>query len=173
MKTGMKDNYYVGYKDEEVLSDQLIKKIVDSEWVKPETILVSCFPEYSSRLTYLLAHRLSYLNANEPFEVMDLKMPYETMSQVWDGNNYTVYSKYLLQRTWDFKTNERYLFVGADAYEAFVKLKVLIRGRFDKENYRVATLFKPKEASFIPDYFAQEYEGKLLFQWENMDNPNK
>lgn len=169
-----KDKYYrISYRDEEIITDRLIDQIISSDWVRAETILVNCFPEYSSRLTYTLAHKLSFLNGNEPFEVMDLKMPYQTMVQVWDGQNYTMYPKYLLQRTWDFKTNERYLFIGADAYEAFLKLKVLMRTRFDKENYRIATLFKPKDSNFLPDHFAQEYEGKLLFQWENMDNPNK
>jgi hypothetical protein len=169
-----KNKYYrVSYEDERVLSDILAKQIIDSGWLKPDATFVSCFPEYSSRLAYLLAHKLSYLNVNEPFEVIDLRMPYKTMSQVWDGSEYVLYSNYLLRRTWELKSNQRYLFIGADAYEAFTKLKTSLKGKFDREKYRIATLFKPKKSSLIPDHFAQEYEGKLLFQWENMDNPNK
>lgn len=168
------NNYHmVTFEDEKIVSNNLVKKIIDSDWVKRDTILVNCFPEYSSRITHLLSHKLSYLNNNEPFETMDIKMPYPTMVQVWHEEVYQMYPKYLLQRIWNIKSNQRYLFVGADAFDAFLKLKALLRGKIDKENYRFVTLFKPKESEFIPDLFAHEYDGILLFQWENIDNPNK
>lgn len=172
----LKNYHKVSYNDERLESDNLIDKIVETDWLKPDTILVNCFPEYSSRLTYLLAHKLSYLNNNELYEVVDLKMPYKTMIQVWDPDDmiFKMYGNYLSD--WIRKNlhpSNRYLFVASDVFNPFQKLKSMLKGKIDNENIRFATLFKPRDATFLPDIFAHEYAGTLLFQWENIDNPNK
>lgn len=173
----MEKNYHrVSYPDEKLGSDTLINKITETNWLKPDTILVNCFPEYSSRLTYLLTHKLSYLNNNELYEVVDLKMPYRTMVQVWDSDDmtYKMYGNYLAD--WirkNIHSSQRYLFVALDAFNPFQKLKSILKGKIESENIRFATMFKPQESNFLPDIFAHEYEGILLLQWENIDNPNK
>lgn len=75
--------------------NRLITQIKDSKWVDSNTLFVNCFPEYSSILTQLTNHRLSYINNHELFEVINLGMPYTRMSQVWDpeDRNYKIYIK--------------------------------------------------------------------------------
>jgi len=168
------NNYMVTYDAEMRDSKALGDSIIQSEWLEPDTMFVNCFPQYSSRITHLLSHTLSYLNLDEPFEVVDLRMPWPTMGQIWDPDDlmYKVYSKYLSNWVWkNVQSYNKYLFIGADAFSEFTSLKKMLNGK--SEDYRFALLYKPKYGSFLPDYVGREYEGKLLFQWENSNNPNK
>src|SRR5687767_12960448 len=119
--------YRVTYEAELIDSNKLIDSIVESEWLKPDTILVNCFPQYSSRLTYLLSHKLSFLNLDEPFEVIDLRMPSPNMVQIWDPDDmmFKMYSNYLSSWIWRNIDSNRFLFVGTDAFLNFPKLKSL------------------------------------------------
>lgn len=171
------NNFMVTYDKEDKDIEILIGLLKEADWLKRDTFFINCFPEYSSRLTHLLSHKLSYLNNHEPFEVLDLKMPYPNMVQVWDNEDkmFKMYIKYLSD--WvrkNINKVERFLFIGTDTSGSnFTRLKSMVNGRVDEENYRFATLYKSKEGIFLPDYYVQEYEGKVLFQWENSNNPNK
>ena len=54
--------FFVTYEKEKSDTEKLIKKIIDSGWIKPETILVNCSPDYSSNLTQVINHKLSFIS---------------------------------------------------------------------------------------------------------------
>lgn len=171
-------NYHrIGHEAERIDSESLVLKIKESGFIYPDMTLVNCFPEYSSRITQIVNHKLSYLNKDELFEVIELKMPYPNMGQVWDNAEkaYRGYTRYLID--WirlNIFSNQKYLFVSADAScNNFLKLKNLIKGKLEYDDYRFASIYTHKERVFTPDIYVEEYEGKLLFQWENINNPNK
>ena len=74
---------------ERELSDSLylIEQIKQDGWITPDTILINCVPEYSSRLVQLLNHKLSHLNNDSLFEVVNLLLPPSNGNQVWDAPN--------------------------------------------------------------------------------------
>lgn len=173
--------FYVSYEKENLDSTKLIKQMIDSNWVSKDTILINCSPDYSSRITQLVNHKLSYLNYNELFEVIDLEMPYPTMSQVWDRieQEYHMYIKYLAN--WVHKhirKDKQYLFIDSATCRGnnFAKVKAMINGRIDDDNYRFASIYLQSDSIFKPDYFTEVFnkstQGGLLFEWENINNPN-
>jgi hypothetical protein len=171
--TKLKDKYFlVEYGSEHVATMQMIEKIRDSGWVSAGITIVNCFPEYSARAAQLANHRLSHFNGNELFEQVDLQMPYPNMSQVWNNCDraYQTFSKYLSD--WvrlNIHTGDKYLFISAaenlNPIRNFVKLKL------EPNDYRMATTYV-KEGDPEPDFWMEKYQKPLLFQWENMDNPN-
>lgn len=177
--TSLENKYFiVSYEKELADSKRLIDKIKEESWVNSDTIIVNCFPEYSSRLCQLVNHKLSYLNRNELFEVIDLAMPYPNMAQVWDPEEraYKLYIKYLSD--WTRKNiNDvyKYLFIGLDAIGSnFMRLKTCLRPKLEPEHCRFASLYAEKDGTFLPDFFIEAYDKskELLFEWENMNNPN-
>lgn len=173
--------FFVGYDKELVDSLTVIDKLAKDRWVGKDTVLINCAPDYSSRLTQLVNHKLSYLNTNELFETINLELPYPNMSQVWNAadKNYQHFDKYLID--WvrlNMHSLNTYLFINISTVtgRSFSKLKSVIKARMDTINYRFCTLYLEEESVFIPDYFVEMYDkysqGGLLFEWENTDNPN-
>ncbi len=173
--------FYISSEKEKWDTSKLIRMIDESGWVANDTILVNCSPDYSSIITQHINHRLSYLNSNELFEVIDLEMPYPTMSQVWDRveKEYQTYIKYL--STWVYKhlkKDNQYLFIDSGTCRGsnFARLKAMINGRIDEANYRTASLYLQSDSIFTPDFYVEKFDkekqGGLLFEWENLNNPN-
>lgn len=173
--------FHISYKKELVDSEKLIEKIKKENWIDADTVLVSCSPDYSSRLVQLINHKLSYIADNELFEQIDLNMPYPTNSQVWDSINrgYQQYTTYLLE--WirrHIQTNQKYLFIDSGVLrgENFTKLKQAISGRLDRTQYMFGSLYIQEDSIFKPDFYVEvfnkEKQGGLLFEWENVNNPN-
>jgi hypothetical protein len=164
--------FYVSYEKELIDSKNLIEKIKNSGWIKPEMIIVNCFPEYSSRLTQLVNHKISFLNKNELFEVVDLQMPYPNMAQVWNpcDRKYQGFYNYMTDwaRTNLFSTNT-YLFLSTG--ENLFPLRAFLKIKLGADDYKLGTIY-PKVTDPEPDFWVEKYEKGLLFEWENMDNPN-
>lgn len=169
----LRNKYHMVTFDKE-LSDtkELVSLIKNSDWVQPELIIVNCFPEYSSRVAHLVNHCLSHLNGNELFEQIDLQMPYPNMNQVWNqcDRAYQNFSKYLSD--WvrlNVHTGSQYLFLSAA--ENLNQIRTVVKLKLEPSEYRLATVYI-KDGDPVPDYWIEKYSKNLLFQWENMDNPN-
>lgn len=176
-------NKYFFVNNQKEFSDieKLCKLVRDSNWIDDNTIIVNCSPDYTSNVSMILNHKLSYLNKNELFERIDLEMPYPIMNQVWnvEEKKYETYDQYL--KYWVAKhvnSNSKYLFIDSGTIRGinFEKLRYSIKNVIEPDQYRFATLYKEKNSIFKPDFFVEEYDfskqGGLLFEWENSDNPN-
>ncbi len=172
-----KSKYFlIDYEKEARDSRELGQMIESGGVVYSHTILINCDPYYSSRLVQLINHKLSHLNGNELFEVIDLQMPTPNMSQVWDPNDktYRVYGPYLsdwIRR--NIKSSFSYLFLTSaiEDNSNFVKLKNALKG--ESIEYSIATPYVQTGSLVTPDFFIEKTQGRILYQWENMDNPNK
>lgn len=169
----LKDKYHLSSYDKE-LSDtrKLIDSIKSSGWVKPDMTIVNCFPEYSSRVTQVVNHRLSYLNRNELFEQMDLAMPYPNMVQVWNwcDKKYQTFPNYMSD--WvrqNISTDGSYLFV--TSRENLAVIRPFLKVKLEPDNYRLAALYV-REGDLEPDFWVEKTDKRIIFEWENMDNPN-
>lgn len=158
--------------DTNLLIDKLKEK------VSPSTILVNCAPDYSSCLVQKVNHRLSYLNKNELYPVINLEMPYPTMSQVWNeiDKEYQQYERYL--RDWVRLADKSlsYLFLSSSCLRGrnYSKIQMAIRGEI--ERYQFGCLYLEASSIFHPDIYVERFhrdkQGGLLFEWENSNNPN-
>lgn len=178
----MKNKYFfISYEKEKEDSLDLINQLAKSNWIDNDTIIVNCSPDYSSRLTQLINHKLSYFNNNELFEVIDMEMPYPTMSQVWDKEDkeYKMYIRYLA--SWiqkHLRKENKYLFVDSATLRGvnFSRLKAMVKGRIDDDRFRFASLYLQSNSIFVPDFYLEKFDkslyGGLLFEWENVNNPN-
>lgn len=172
--------FFINYEKETADIRKLGDLIEESGWINNRTILVNCDPDYSSRTTQLLNHKLSHLNGNELFECIPLNIPYPNMAQVWDPDekNYKLYIRYLMD--WKKKNidpTSQYLFISSDIANNsnFSRLKSMMRGEVIAD-YRIATPYLEYNSPIHPEYFIEmfnkELQGELLFQWENADNIN-
>lgn len=173
--------FFITVQKEQSDSIQLIECIKKDGWVDNDVIIINCSPDYSSRVVQLTNHKLSYLNGNELFEVIDLPMPYPTMSQIWNpqSHKYELFDRYLID--WarqHINKNHKYLFVDSGTIRGknFNKLKMVTRNILEPLQYRFASLYKEEKSIFNPDYYVEIYsnekQGGLLFEWENTNNPN-
>lgn len=173
--------FFVSYEKEVADSKKLVEQIAKSNWVSSNTIIVNCSPDYSSRVTQMVNHKLSYLNKNELYECIDLEMPYPIMSQIWNktDKNFQLFDNYLLDwvRT-HISSQFDYLFIDAGTIRGknFTKVRNAIKNKLELPTFRFASLYVEEESIFHPDYFVEKYDrysqGGLLFEWENVDNPN-
>jgi len=178
----MNNYFYIPYKKEILDSLDVIESINWSKWVKKDTIIVNCFPEYSSRLTQLVNHKLSYLNRNELYEVIDLAIPYPDTFQVWDNveKSYRPFDNYLYD--WsrlNIRKDVNYLFITSGIFrdKDMLKVKQAVKQRLEPDNYRFLSLYLQSDSTFTPDFFFETFnkdiQGPLLFEWENVNNPNR
>lgn len=161
-------------------TEELIKQIKVDGWIDRDTIIVNCFPDYSSILCQKLNHKISYVNDNELLEQIPLEIRYPIMSQVWDRSKaeYVSYDGYLAEwMSINININLKYLFVtsvlqGKD-YDKVIRF---IKNRLEPGQFRVACMYWDQSTSLIPDYFIKKVnqgeDGRVLFQWENSENPN-
>lgn len=169
----LKDKYFLVPYDKE-LSDtkKLIDKVKRSDWVQKDMIIVNCFPEYSARLAQLTNHGLSFVNGNELFEQIDLQMPYPNMAQVWNpcDRKYQGFHNYITDwvRINVFSTGT-YLFLTSK--ENLSVIRPFLKVKLEPDDFRMATLY-PKAEDPKPDFWIEEADKTILFEWENMDNPN-
>lgn len=165
---------------EQLDTQYLIDQIKSDKWFTRSSIIVNCFPEYSSRLTQSLNHGLSSMNKHELFEQIDLQMPYPSYNQVWNNTtkNYETYDTYLKNWINDNIYPCNFLFVNAGTLSGknFNKLKLSLRSKLENENFRFASLYVEDTSIIIPDYYVHQFnrekDGGLLFEWENPLNPN-
>lgn len=155
--------------------------ILRDGWIDKNTIIVNCSPDYSSITTQVLNHKLSVINKDELFPVLNLEMPYPNMSQVWNPveDAYELYDTYLDK--WIKKyifASSTYLFIDSGVLRGknFNKLKLCLKDKIDREKYKLATVYLQSSSILKPDYYVQEFnfekDGGLLFWWENFENPN-
>lgn len=173
--------FFVSYEKEGLDTISLINQIVDSKWISKDTTIINCSPDYSSRISQLLTHKLSYLNDNETFDVVDLQMPYPIMSQIWDPQEkeYRYFDKYLYDWVRRYiEKNRKYLFVDSGTLRGqnFTKVRNAIKARIEPDQYKFASLYLQSDSIFTPDFYVQRFDkgihGGLLFEWENVNNPN-
>ena len=182
MEREIQNNYFtVRTSKEDIDSGGLVEVIKKDGWMSSEVIIVNCFPYYSSRLTQYVNHRLSHLNKNELYEQVVLEMPHNSSNQVWNSisKSYEIFDTYL--KSWvneNVYSSVKYLFVSSDTTEVreLNKIRTSVRQVLDNSNFRFASLYIYKNSKFIPDYYVyevdREKQGEILFQWENIDNPN-
>jgi hypothetical protein len=173
--------FFVPIQKEYVDTCQLVKLIEEDKWIDSDTVIVSCAPLYSSRITQIVNHKLSYLNRNELYESVDMEMPYPNMNQVWSTPtaSYQLFDKYL--KDW-IRTNVsksmKYLFVSSSTLRGknFSKVRMSIAPHMEPSQCRFASVYRQADSIFVPDYcvevFDKKSQGGLLFEWENSDNPN-
>lgn len=160
---------------------KLVEIIKNEGWVDNNTVIVTCSPDYSSRLSMEVNHRLSHLNKNELYEQTILEMPYPNTTQIYNSqtHDYQLFDTYLFE--WikqQVYPSYKYLFIDSGTIRGknFNKVKLCIRKELEPENYRFASLYMEKQSIFVPDYLVEIYDhttqGGLLFHWENIDNPN-
>ena len=173
------NNYHIiSSTKEDVDTTALIEQIKSDEWINGDTIIVNCFPQYSSRLCQTINHKLSHLNKNELFEVINLEMPYPNTNQVWNGTNqaYENYDTYLKNWVTSNIFYNNFLFVASDMVNIrnFNKIRLEVRRVLQRENHRFASLYCLENTSIHPDYFAEMISEpkRIVFQWENANNPN-
>lgn len=178
----MKNKYfYITYEKERADTELLIQKLKESNWITTSMVIVNCSPDYSSTLTQSINHKLSTLNRNELFEVIDLPMPYPNMSQVWNSTDriYQTFDKYLSDWTRsNIEPFTNYLFIDSGTLRGknFNQTRASIKTKLQPENYRFASLYVQDDSIFTPDFYIEKFnkktQGGLLFQWENANNPN-
>lgn len=173
----MNKYFFIPYEKEKLDTITLVNQIAKSDWIDKDVTIINCSPDYSSIVTQIVNHKLSYLNKNETFEIIDLPMPYPTMSQVWDNidKEYYQFNKYLAEwvRRYIQKT-AKYLFIDSGTLRGqnFTKVKNAIKGKLEPEQYRFASLYLHSDSIFEPDFYVEKFNGGLLFEWENSNNPN-
>ena len=173
--------FYISLEKEQVDSLALIDKIKQDEWINSSTIIVNCSPDYSSKLVQLVNHKLSFKNKNELYEVVPLEMPYPNMTQIFNPatHDFEMFDRYLVE--WvknNIDKSFNYLFIDSGTLRGknFSKVKMFIRSKLEPDQYRFASLYLQSTSVFTPDYYVEKFDkevqGGLLFQWENVDNPN-
>lgn len=181
MKYKNKEYFFISLEKEMKDIDSLVCRMSDEKWLDSSTVLVNCSPDYTSITCQILNHKLSFLNKNDLFEMVNLQMPYPIMSQVWnpESQEYETYEHYLQKWTTTYlRTDLKYLFIDSGTLRGvnFTKLDAYVKRKLDRQNYRFATLYLQDDSKFEPDYYIQKFnkkdQGGLLFWWENADNPN-
>lgn len=170
--------YHITYNKELTDTLKLIDLISKDDWIDSNTILVTCSPDYSSNVTQILNHKLSYLNSNELYEQLFLELPYPVMNQVWDRETqqYVNFDKYLVAWVAKYIKNDfKYLFIDSATLlgQNFSKIKMTLR---DRVEVRFASIYLQEDSKFTPDYFVERFDkkikGGIIFEWENADNKN-
>lgn len=160
---------------------KLSEGIKNDGWIDSNTVIVNCSPEYSSRLTQELNHRLSHLNKNELYEQVNLEMPYPNTNQVYDpqSHTYVLFDRYL--KEWvnnQISNSYKYLFVSSATLRGknFNKVRLSVKPFLDSENFMFVSLYMQSSSIFEPDFYVEKFDkekqGGLLFHWENINNPN-
>lgn len=145
-------------------------KIKMDKWLNPSTIIVNCFPEYSSRLTQTLNHLLSAVNKNNLFEQIDLGIPAPAYTQVWNPitKSYEGFDTYLKSWINENVFSCNFLFVSNTiSSKHFNKIKLSMRSKLDNEHFRFCSLYVQDDSTFLPDYFIEKQTTPLQFEWEN------
>lgn len=171
------NNNFIDSQKEMCDIENLYQRIVEDEWIVPDTVIVNCCPEKSSLLTQILNHKLAFDNKNQLFETIDFKIPSPDMSQVWNSKDkeYQLYDYYI--NNWIntyLEPGVNYLFVtnciskGND----FSKLESQVRKKLSFDKYRFASLYLNKDAKFNPDYHGEKFkasEEELIFWWDDIN----
>lgn len=168
----------IDYHKEIADTDKLLQQIKSDDFVGKDTILINCFPQCSSIITQLVNHKLSNLNKNELYEVINLEVPYNNMSQVWNGfeKEYQLYDIYL--KDWFSRfidSSYKYLFIMNFPYneKALHKIEGNIKLKLKSENYRIASLYKTDESKIRTDYNVEILKNSdFYFHWQNSNNKN-
>ena len=153
------------WKDTLTLAD----KIIEDEWICPSTVIVNCFPEYSSRLTQTLNHLLRKVNRNNLFEQVDMGIPFPSYTQVWNPINkaYEGFDTYLKNWINENVFSCNFLFVTNHIDSRyFNKIKLSMRNKLDNENFRFCSLYVDEQSTFFPDYYTEKTNQPIQFEWE-------
>ena len=156
-------------------SNQVIDLFLNKykDWMDSDVILVNCGPQYSSRLTQLINHKTSFLNRNKLYEQINLELPLEGESQVWDydAKEYLAFDKYLhnwIQKHIIFK-EAKYLFITNTIFtgKSLNKVRLLMKGRTNE--YKFLATNCAWESIFKPDIVFRQYgiSEPPVFFWEN------
>ena len=108
------NTYFISIEKQIIDTTSLVEEIKKSNWIDRDTIIVNCYPDYSSITTQLINHKLCYLNHNELFETISLELPYKSMNQIWNKRifNFQIFDKYLVD--WialNVNKEHKYLFI--------------------------------------------------------------
>lgn len=163
--------FFVSYEKEASDTVKLIENV--KGWVDQSTIIVNCFPDYSSIVCQLINHKLSFRNKNSLYEQIGLEIPYKGMKQIWnrDKIEYEFFDKYIIE--WskhNISPDCKYLFVFQRITNdvPLTKIKSCIRGA----EYKFTCLYNQSE--FVIDHTIENVpsERRILSGWENSNNNN-
>jgi hypothetical protein len=167
------NRFYISYEKELLDNLVLIEKIKEAKFMDSNTIIVNCNPDYSSSLVQLVNHKLSYLNNNELYEVLNLQIPSEDMSQVWhsEEREYVRFDSYLGWWMWKFiDTRNKYLFVSSFIGSGRAYRKILSQVKAD---FLTSSTYLAKDSDWKPMFHVEQYDREILFEWQNSNKNNK
>lgn len=170
----MNKYHYISYEKESWDSEQLVELIKAEQWVGRDSVIVTMDSNYSSRLSQFVSHKLSHLNGNEFFEKSTLEIPNQGGIFIYNQCilDYQFYDKYLGE--WALNNlvkGYRYLFIyaGPTNDKPLCKAQAVIRTTYPDIQVRFCSPYKEKDSFFHLDYCVEDYDGKLLYEWENSD----
>ena len=139
--------------------------------------IVICSPEYSSIMSQILLHKLSFLNKHVPFNCDFLVMPYpDGGSELTDEEYIEIINDFALRYE---STGKKLLFLNSAVLSDsnFTTLKNNLLRYLDSNCIRFGCLYKQSDSIFEPDYcvetFDLESQGGLMFWWEDINNPHR
>lgn len=167
---------YISTEREQTDINYLTETIKQDKWIGEQTIIVNCSPEYSSRLVHMLNHRLSHLNNNELYEVINMEIPKRHMVQVWDQYTaeFRMFDRYLNDWMRQYAVKDfKYLFVINSIFsgKAMGKLKTI--ARIKGIDFKIACLYVSDYTAVHPDYTQKMFKDEPLFFWENLNKQLK
>lgn len=153
---------------------KLIEKIDGEDWVDTSTVIVVCSPEYSSGLSQILNHKLSYRNNHIPFDMDFLEMPYPGQ-QEYSEDQFIDDAEELGKKY--VNTHHKLLFIDSGVLRGrnFTILDNIMEEYIGPSDRKYACLYKQSGSVFEPNYYVQEFnfenDGGLTFWWEDQNNP--
>ncbi len=160
--------FYISHGKELFDNLSLIEMIKQSGIIRENTVLVNCNPDYSSSLVQLVNHKLSYLNNNELFERIDLEVPQEGMSQVWNrvDQEYQAFGAY--SSDWvrrNIVEDYSYVFISSFVtnFRHYRNLQSILAGK----KVAFATTYLEEGSDWKPTFHVEQFKKPILFEWQN------
>lgn len=164
------NNYFFISPESEVgYSNSLVENSLSilKDWIDINTILVSCNPLYSNRITQLFNHKISFLSNHTLLETLELRFPELNTNQVWNGENYISFDTYIK----DFFNknrliNEKIVFISDYVNDNYLN-KIILNLKNKNLDYKFISLFQNSNSKLKLDIVNNYIEKPPLYWWEN------
>lgn len=168
---------FISIEQESSHSNYLIEGLINSGWLEKDTVLVNVYPEYSSRLTQLINQKTCYLNKNELFEQITLRVPRKGMNQVfcYDEKEYLPFDTYLMNWVNKYVTaSSKFLFIKNVIFTGkdLNKIRLVMKNKVKELDYvKFTSLYHQEGALLTPDYSFKSFgkEDQPVFFWQNIN----
>lgn len=153
---------------------KLVEIIDNSGWVDRNTVIVVCSPEYSSIISQIINHKLSYRNKHVPFDMDFLEMPYPGQ-ELYTDDQYIDDLEEFGKKYVNLKKKLLFIDSGVLRGRNFTTLDNVMEEFLGPNDRKYVCLYKQSDSIFEPDYYVEEFnkeeQGGLTFWWEDNDNP--